>query len=90
MPVPQWNVIAALVFGLFVLYVLSRLLLQPLKAGLKLMLHVLLGGGVIALYNVIGVTWDLTLGLNVASALLVGIMGIPGLVMLIAIKYILG
>ena len=90
MPVPQWNVIAAIVFGLFVLYVLSRILYQPLKAGFKIMLHLLLGGGVIALYNIIGASRNLTVGLNVISAFLVGIMGIPGLLMLIGLKYILG
>lgn len=90
MDVPEWNVIAAMVFGLFMLYVLSRVLYQPLKAGLKLALHLLLGGGIIALYNLIGVSWNLEVGLNAISAFLVGIMGIPGLLMLIGLKFIVG
>ncbi|HHX87992.1 MAG TPA: SigmaK-factor processing regulatory BofA [Firmicutes bacterium] len=90
MPVPQWNLIAAVVFTLFVLYVLSRILYQPLKVVLRILLHLLLGGGIIALYNVIGASWNLTVGLNVVSAFLVGVMGLPGLVMLIGLKYILG
>ncbi|NMA92160.1 MAG: SigmaK-factor processing regulatory BofA [Firmicutes bacterium] len=90
MPVPQWNLIAAIIFGLFVLYVLSRVLYRPLKAGLMLVLRLLLGGGVIALYNLIGVSWGLGVGLNAISSLLVGVMGLPGLLMIIGLKYVLG
>ena len=90
MPIPQWNLIAAVVFGLFVLYILSRILYQPLKVGLRILLHLLLGGGIIALYNLIGISWNLTVGLNVVSAFLVGTMGLPGLIMLVGLKYIFG
>ena len=90
MPIPQWNLIAAVVFGLFVLYILSRILYQPLKVGLRILLHLLLGGGIIALYNLIGISWNLTVGLNVVSAFLVGTMGLPGLFMLVGLKYIFG
>ncbi len=90
MPVSEWNTAAAIIFGLFVLYVLSRVLYQPIKAGLRLIVHLLLGGGIIALYNFIGASWNLTVGLNMISSFLVGIMGVPGLLMLIGIKYVLG
>ncbi|NLY38567.1 MAG: SigmaK-factor processing regulatory BofA, partial [Firmicutes bacterium] len=36
----------------------------------------------------VGTHWGLTIGLNVISALIVGIMGLPGLAMLIGLQYI--
>lgn len=86
---PEWNVIAAVVFGIFILYFLSRIFFRPFKLLLTALLHVILGGAVIILYNLAGSFWGLTVGLNIASALLVGIMGLPGLAMLIALQYIL-
>ena len=87
---PDWNVIAAVVFGLFVLYFLSRIFFQPLKLLFKVGLHVLAGGALILLYNLVGGSWGLQLGLNVFSALAVGVMGLPGLLMLMALRYVLG
>ena len=90
MPVlPDWNVIAAVIFGLFVLYFISRLFLKPLKVIFYALLHLVLGA-VIFLYNLLGSLWGLTIGFNVISALIVGLMGLPGLGMLVALQYILG
>ena len=85
---PDWNVIAAVVFGLFVLYFISRIFYRPLKIVFSTLLHVVLGGAAIYLYNLVGALWGLTIGFNVISALIVGIMGLPGLGMLIALQYI--
>jgi inhibitor of the pro-sigma K processing machinery len=87
---PEWNVMAAIVFGLFVLYFLSRLFYRPLKLIFTALLHLLLGGALIFLYNLAGAFWGITIGLNIISALIVGIMGLPGLAMLIGLQYFLG
>lgn len=87
---PEGSVIAAAVFGLFMLYVLSRIFYQPLKVLLRAAVHLVAGGLVIVVYNLAGATWNLAVGLNLVSALTVGIMGIPGLLMLIALRQILG
>ncbi len=90
MPVlPDWNVIAAVIFGLFVLYFISRLFLKPLKVVFYGLLHLVAGGAVIFLYNLLGPLWGVTIGFNVISALIVGLMGLPGLGMLIALQYVL-
>ncbi|MEW5785076.1 MAG: pro-sigmaK processing inhibitor BofA family protein [Bacillota bacterium] len=86
---PDWNVIAAAVFGLFVIYFLSRAFFRPIKFLLGALLHLVLGGAVIFIYNLAGAFWGLTIGLNVFSALAVGVMGLPGLAMLVALRYIL-
>lgn len=86
---PDWNLIAAAIFGLLVIYFLSRLFFKPLKLLLKAILHIVLGGTMIVLYNMVGAAWGLTLGLNLISALVVGVMGLPGLGMLVALRYVL-
>ncbi len=86
---PDWNVIAALIFGMFVLYFLSRLFYRPLKLIFRALLHIALGGVAIFLYNLVGTYWGLTVGLNVISSAIVGVMGLPGLAMLIGLQYIL-
>lgn len=85
---PDWNVIAAVIFGLFVLYFISRIFFRPLKIVLAALMHIIIGGAVVFLYNLVGALWGLTIGLNVITALVVGLMGLPGLGMLIALQYI--
>lgn len=87
---PEGNVIAAAVFGLFVLYILSRVFYQPLRILLRIGGHLLIGGGLIVVYNLAGSVWNLTIGLNPISALVVGLMGLPGLVMLVVLRHLLG
>lgn len=84
---PDWNLVAAVIFGLFMLYFLARVFYKPLRLILQVLLWTILGGAVIYLYNFAGALWDLTIGLNVISALAVGVMGLPGLGALIALKY---
>jgi inhibitor of the pro-sigma K processing machinery len=85
---PEWNIIAAVVFGVVVLYIMWRLFYRPLRLVFTVLLHLLLGGALLYLYNLVGTHWGLTIGLNVISALIVGIMGLPGLAMLIGLQYI--
>lgn len=86
---PEWNLIAAAVFGLFVLYILSRILYHPLKILLRVSLQMAAGGAVIALYNMLMASWGMAVGINLISSLVVGLMGLPGLAMLVALRYIL-
>ncbi len=87
---PEGSVFAAAVFGLFMLYILSRIFYQPLRVLLRAAVHLLAGGILIVAYNLAGSAWNLTVGLNLVSALVVGVMGLPGLLMLIALRHILG
>jgi inhibitor of the pro-sigma K processing machinery len=84
----DWNLVAAAIFGLFILYFLSRIFFKPLKLLLRVLLWTILGGAVIYLYNFAGALWGLAIGLNVISAFVVGVMGLPGLGALIGLKYL--
>jgi inhibitor of the pro-sigma K processing machinery len=86
--IPDWNLIAAAIFGLFVLYFILRMFYKPLKIVFITLMHIIMGGAVIILYNLAGSVWGLTVGFNVISAFIIGVMGLPGLGMLIALRYI--
>lgn len=85
----DWNLVAAALFGLLMLIFLARVFYKPLKILLRILLWTVMGGTVIYLYNLIGEGWGLAVGLNLISAFIVGVMGLPGLGALITLKYLL-
>ena len=58
----------------------------PLKALFKLIVNSVLGGLLIFIINLIGSAWGFHIGVNVVTAVLVGILGIPGAILLIILK----
>jgi inhibitor of the pro-sigma K processing machinery len=86
----NYSVILAYAVGIILLFLLGRLLLIPIKVVLKLVYNGLLGALGILLVNFIGGLAGFHLAFNVITAFVVGILGIPGLILLIAIKLIFG
>ena len=52
----------------------------------KLIVNSVLGGLLIFIINLIGSAWGFHIGLNVVTAVLVGLLGIPGAILLIILK----
>lgn len=55
----------------------------------KLIYKVVIGGVVIFLFNLVGGLFGFHMALNAISALLIGFLGVPGLILLVALKTIL-
>lgn len=82
------KVIAALLIGFF-LIALIRIFSTPLRVALKLLVNTLLG--FLALWAVTltaGFT-GITLGVNLLNALVIGILGLPGFVLLLLTQWVL-
>jgi inhibitor of the pro-sigma K processing machinery len=62
---------------------------RPLKFLLKILLKVLLGGIVIVFLNFVGEFLNFHTPLNLASAFVTGILGLPGLILIIVFNFIL-
>lgn len=77
------GILLAYAFGIFALYVVGYMFLVPLKIILRLLLNSCLGGIFILLFNWIGGNWDLHIPLNVFSAVIVGLLGLPGAIILL-------
>ena len=67
------------------LFVIGKIFFVPIKWILKLIFNSILGGILIYVINLIGGIWGFHIGLNIYTSLVVGILGLPGAVFLIAI-----
>ena len=64
------------------IFIIGKLLFVPLKMIFKLILNSILGGILIWLINLAGITWGLHIGINVITMLTVRLLGVPGAVLL--------
>ena len=69
-----------------VLWIIGKIFSVPLIALFKLIVNSVLGGLLIFIINLIGSAWEFHIGLNVVTAVLVGLLGIPGAILLIILK----
>lgn len=81
--------ILAFALGLIALYIVGWLLLTPLKWLLRLIWNGLLGGAMLFLFNIVGGFFGVTLALNPITALTAGILGVPGVAMMLIVQAIL-
>ena len=83
------NNIVAFVACLFFLFIVGKLFIIPLKIILKFIINSLLGGAIIFIINFIGGFWGFHIGLNIITSIFVGLLGIPGAIVIILIKLLL-
>lgn len=72
------------------LFLFGRIFILPIKSVLKLILNSILGGLIIYLINLVGGLVSFHIGLNYITAILVGILGVPGAILLVILKLFLG
>ncbi len=74
-----------LTFGgaLILIFLLGKALLIPLKVILRLLANSLVGAVLIIVINYIGMNFGIMIPINVVNSITVGILGIPGVVMLL-------
>ena len=76
--------------GIFLLAALVRLLRTPLRMAARLFFNTLLGFGALALVRSTAAYTGITLGLNLFNAALIGLLGVPGFVLLLLAQWVLG
>lgn len=69
--------------GLFLIYLLGKFLIVPLKWVGRLILSSIIGGVFILALNLVGGHWGIFLPLNLLTAAITGLLGIPGVVLLL-------
>jgi len=74
-----------LTFGgaLILIFLLGKALLVPLKVILRLFANSLAGAVLIIVINYIGMNFGIMIPINVVNSITVGILGVPGVVMLL-------
>ncbi len=83
------NVITFLACICFI-FLFGKILIVPIQKILKLIVNSLLGGLVIYVINLIGANFGFHIGLNIVTSMIVGLLGLPGAVVLILIRLFLG
>lgn len=82
------KIIAALLAGFF-LIVLLRVFSAPLKLAAGLLVNTLLGFLALWAVNATAGVTGAALGINLWNALVIGILGLPGLVLLLLVQWVL-
>lgn len=76
-----------IVGGLFLLWLLIKLFTKPIKLLFKLLINTGMGYIALLLVNTFGRVIGVSLGLNWVNALVIGVFGYPGLILLLLLKY---
>ena len=74
---------------LFLVVACVRLFSAPLKVALRVLINSVLGFGSLWLLNLTGGVTGIALGLNIFNSLTVGILGVPGLFLLLLLQWVL-
>jgi inhibitor of the pro-sigma K processing machinery len=81
------GILLAYALGIFALYVIGYMFLVPIKILLRLVINSIAGALAILVINWAGAFWGLHISLNVLSAVIVGLLGIPGALFLAGYHY---
>ncbi len=84
-----FSIIIAYALGLILLYVAGWLLLVPLKMLFKFIVNGIIGGIVLWLLNLVGGLIGVRIAINPLTALLVGFLGLPGVILILLLQFIL-
>ena len=72
--------------AILLIFIFGRIFVWPMKVVLKLALNSLIGGAAILLVKALGAQWDIFIPLNILNALIVGVLGLPGAVLLLILQ----
>ena len=75
--------------GLALLAIAARAFSATLRLAAKAAVNMLLGFAALLLLNATSPVTGISLGVNVFNALVVGILGVPGLVLLLLVQWVL-
>ena len=82
------GILLAYAVGMLGLFVFLSMFVVPIKFILKLLFNSLLGGIAIAVINVVGNALGIHIALNIVTAAAVGVLGVPGVVMVLLLQWI--
>lgn len=79
----QIGVLLTYAGAIILIFLVGKIFLWPLKLILKLAANSLIAGAAIVLINTVFAGMGIGIPLNVMNALIAGVLGVPGLVMLL-------
>ena len=79
----QIGVLLTYAGAIILIFLIGKIFLWPIKLVLKLVLNSVIGGAAILMINVLGAGFGIFIPLNILNALIVGVLGLPGAVLLL-------
>jgi len=83
------NLIVAYAIGLIMLFFIIRVFYTPIKIALKLLFNAIAGGIFLLFINVVGGIVNIQIGINIFTALVVGVLGVPGAALMLILQVVL-
>lgn len=80
------DTISAYAVGIFLLIVITNLMLKSAKRITLILVNTLFGGALFVILNILG----MQLSVNAMTIGMVGLLGIPGVILVIIMKFVLG
>lgn len=81
-------IVFALAVGFSLIGLLFKILKGPMRLALKLFLHALMGFATLFVFNFFGAWVDLSIPVNWLNAIISGVLGVPGVVLLLILQII--
>ena len=85
----DFTMILPMLIGVAILFVVLKLLALPMKLIIKLVINGLVGAVIIFVVNLVGANFGFAIDLNWITALIVGILGVPGVVIVAILQFVL-
>lgn len=85
----DFNSIITYVACILFLFIFGKVFVVPIKIIWKLIINSVLGGLFIFIINLIGSYFNFHIGLNLITSIFIGILGIPGAIVIVIIKLLI-
>lgn len=78
--------ILILIACIAIILIFGKTFLWPVKKVIKIIGNSILGAVLIFMINLVGTSFNFHIGFNIVNSIIVGILGIPGAILLIILK----
>jgi len=83
------GIVLAYSAGIMLVFMVSWIFVKPLKFLGKMILNSILGAVFLIIFNYFGQYFELYIAVNEITALILGILGIPGFIAILIVKFLL-
>jgi len=80
------NIIIAVLFLIVILYIVSQVLMKPIKLLWKLLVNSLMGLVLLVVINYLAGFFDYSIPINIITVLIAGFLGIPGIILIMCFQ----
>ena len=79
--------VLAFVIGVVLLAIVLKIIAFPIKRIIQLVINAIVGGLLLYIINIVGASIGFTLDITWWSALIVGVLGVPGVIIVAIIQF---